>query len=263
MRPITRITPNDGYKVLVPGDIHGGIQDDDVLGLLYSIGKREKVDALVLIGDTHDCAGVSEHNGDVDKYLRTLEDEDKAISWFTKGWKGAYALAGNHEKWVLRFLKKNPGLTKNGDWHSPFPLTYSGVKCLPYEGFLKIGHINFEHGHELKGSLRALSARTVWQNYPGQNTVYGHCHRQDQWVVATMKDGRPEPHGAHTIGHCSRPEAHRSYAADILASWAQGGAMIQWFKTPSGALLHRVDMLTVLRDRRGKPYIIYNGNLYK
>lgn len=267
MRPLTKVVPVDGYKVLIPGDIHGGIQDDDVLGLLTEIGEKEKVDALVLIGDTHDCSGVSPYRTNVDKYLSTLEDEDEAIEWFVEDFKDqgceVFALAGNHERWVLKFLAENPGLGKNLKWHSMFPRTYKGVKCLPYAGMLKIGSLLFEHGHELNGALSILSAKTVWSRYPGQNTLYGHTHRQDQWVVPTSKDGIPVMHGAWTIGHCSIPEKHRDYAAQSLSSWVQGGALVEWYKLPTGELHHRVNTLSVFRDKRNRPYICYNGNLYR
>lgn len=265
MREVVNIKAYDGMCVFVPGDIHAGVEDKPVLRLYQELCLKEEVTDLVLIGDTHNCGGVNPHKTDSAKFMTTLDEEDESVAPWIQEMVNEFsvtALCGNHEMWIYAFLAKNPGISRNRQWHDFFPLSYKNVTCLKPYDLLKIGPLLYDHGHNLRGSIGVSPARRVLHNYPGQNTVFGHCHQQDQDTTPTSKDGRQVLHGAYAVGHSSIPHKHLDYAASSGDRWAQGGAKITYYEVDN-RLIYNVSMVTVFRDRRNRPYIAHNGRVYK
>ena len=196
-------------KWLFPGDIHFDQQDDEALHLMTSIAVSEGVSGICLIGDTHNSLGISRHlslraarhyrNGEGTIRAERLAAEPHFNRWKTHFSK-FLALEGNHEKWWLGVQNDYPGLLDT-NWYELYGDLYNGVHVYNENTALKFGPLLAMHGHRARGSLAKKSAATVLQNYPGQNTIYGHTHRIESCTTPTYKDCRPTEHGAWTIGH--------------------------------------------------------------
>lgn len=206
-----------GARLLcVPGDIHAPGQDEDALrlmtltvdGVMRDLALRHDEVEVVLTGDTFDSAGFSPHPGVRRKVLRdagSLSAEKDAMRPWFHTWLSLAAslrvIAGNHEAW------QESDLALSG---SPWWEVYGDLFDLPgvyayAEGTrLVYGSLIVCHGHDLRGVLSQHSAASVLREYPGQNTIYGHTHRQQYCTTPTTKRGLPVAHGAWTVGMMCR-----------------------------------------------------------
>ncbi len=281
-----KVLPGDRW--FIPGDIHFDQQDDKALRVATSMMKDQAVNGVCLIGDTFNSMGISRHASL--KTLRnyrpgggTIKDEYAAASpWLTE-WRqmvmerrgfqadhnkeitnGLVILEGNHERWWSCVQDEFPGLLDT-QWPELYGDLFDGWHVYDGNYGLKFGRLLVVHGHNVRGSLSKRSAFKVWQEYPAQNTLYGHTHRQEQWIGATMKDGVQELHGAWTIGHMRNrdSELEDSYMGQHAERHQQGGALIDFYEASQGSGLgFCVTLCPVLRDHEDKPYMVVGGRIY-
>ncbi len=273
-RPIVKIPVKSGDVALIPGDLHGGVQDDDVLDLLWDVALAAQASRLILVGDNMNMGSISRHPRPARQKLDMprLADEDGELAPWVQGLRAdgleVWALAGNHEQWLQDHIDANPALYGTLEWWTPFPLTYEGAKLAPIHGMFQAGRLVIDHGH-LRAGMRMgggkRPASTMLANYPGMNILFGHVHRIDECTTPTEKYNRQVLHGAWAVGHCSRPEEHIHYAGGAQDSWTQGGAIVSWHQS-GGDLYHQVELLRVFRlgkSGRGRPAVMFRGRIYK
>lgn len=210
-QPFYRIHCPPGSRLLVPGDIHFGSADLSAVGVMLRCAEAIGVTGIVLQGDTFDAGGLSSHRKSakrqVDGSLTVRAEVEGArpyMEWMRDLVSGnAYIMQGNHEDRVERLVDDNPALV-GLTWDKVYGAALVGWDVVPQGAFVLAGRVAIHHGHDLTGLKFGggiSPAKTVLQNYPGQNTVFGHCHRKDQFTRPTWKGGRQVDHGAWCVGH--------------------------------------------------------------
>ena len=232
-KPTLVLTPQDGDRWLIPGDIHFGIQDNVSLGLMQECATDWGVQSVILQGDTFDCYAISRHDQRADRIrgkCYTLAEEREEARPFL-AWCAQYdttILPGNHEDRTWAVADKNPGLHGSLDLRSVFDIP-EAIQVAGQFGRIQAGPLVIEHGHKLPGSLGKYGAGRVLTDHPDQTTIFGHTHRIAEARRTTYdRQGRPRTRMAMTIGHLSIAAQHVDYAPD--ANWQQGFALVEWWK---------------------------------
>mgnify|MGYP003109729025 CR=1 FL=1 len=128
---------------------------------------------------------------------------------------------GNHDDWLNRFVDEHPYL-KGMRFANAVNLKERGYKFHPIGKLLKIGKLNFYHGHHYAGIQHTRNHLLRM----GANIMYGHHHDIQQSSV-THVDG---PKSAWSIGCLKDMEAganpwlnHRGH------NWAHAFAVVDFF----------------------------------
>lgn len=274
---IREITPKSGDVLLVPGDIHFGMEDKDALELMVLVSLDRRVNSVCLVGDTFESSGISRHPKLRNKFRinRTTLAGEKAAAepWMQmlrrlvhsnrKRPGGLDVLTGNHEYWWNEIQDEYPGLTDT-EWFELYGDLFDGWHIHAEHTALKYGPLLVCHGHRLRGSLSKSSAAAVLANYPGQNTLYGHTHRVDSCITPSYKYGKPVRHGAWTIGTLKRSDIElKDDTIGVNAErHLQGFALVNFFSV-EGEMRFHVDQATLDRTPSGKPYVIVGGTYYE
>ena len=105
-------------------------------------------------------------------------------------------MEGNHEDWLNRFVEENPFLAKEMLVQNALKLSERGYKYHPLGKMLKIGKLNFYHGHHYAGIQHTRNHLLRM----GGNVMYGHHHDIQQssvthidgvkaaWSIGWLKD---------------------------------------------------------------------------
>lgn len=274
---IRELNPKSGDVLLVPGDIHFDLQDNDAMELMLLIAIDRRVNSVCLVGDTFESSGISRHVRLRRKHRinrATIRSEQRAAEpWLdalqrlvltNRGAPGGlHVLTGNHEHWWSELQDEYPGLTDT-PWHELYGDLFDGWHVHAEHTALKYGPLLVCHGHRLRGSLSKSSASAVLGNYPGQNTLYGHTHRVDSCITPSVKYGKPVRHGAWTIGTMKRwtEEMKSTDIGPFAERHLQGFALVNFFSA-GGELRFGVDQVTLDRTPKGKPYAIVGGTYYE
>lgn len=263
--------------LLIPGDIHADQQDDDALSIMMQVAVERRVNNFVLVGDSHESTGLSRHGRPARNFRfrrGTLASEAAALKpWLgymqnllrtTRSGKpgGAHVLTGNHEAWFSAVQDDYPGFLDT-PWHELYGDLYNGWHVYAESTALRFGPLLICHGHRLRGSLSKNTALAVLQNYPGQNTLYGHTHRVDAAITPSYKYGSPVLHGAWSVGHMKRMDIEMKdrFVGPLSERHRQGFGLVT-FKDVEGELRFNVELVTIDRTPSGRPYCIVGGLLY-
>ena len=135
--------------------------------------------------------------------------------------KERHMIEGNHDDWLNRFVDEHPYL-KGMKFATAVNLKERGYKFHPIGKLLKIGKLNFYHGHHYAGVQHTRNHLIRM----GANVMYGHHHDIQQSSV-THVDG---PKSAWSIGCLKDMEAeanpwlnHRGH------NWAHAFAVVDFF----------------------------------
>lgn len=264
----------------VPGDIHFDKEDKAALRIMCDVFRAFRVNNGILIGDTFDSIGISRHprlardfrfgKGTIASERRHAEpwlEEIAAIVASNRDTgrrsRGLHALTGNHEFWSSKMADDYPGLL-DSPWSEYYGDLFDGWHVWAEATALRLGSLLVCHGHRLRGSLNRNSAVSVLQNYPGQNTLYGHTHRVECCITPTYKYGVAVDHGAWTIGHMR--DIGEELANPALGVHAerhkQGFALVHHFQV-GGELRFRVELIPIDRKPNGKPYAVVAGVVFE
>lgn len=263
-----RIPAAPGDKWLLPGDIHGGIQDDALLEVMLDAAHNEGARGLCLNGDTQNCASVSNHPIEPKVLLRapTLQDEAEMMRWFydrsREQFEHLIIRPGNHEYWVERNADESLGMHGTVKWHTPFDHVLEGFQILEDGDHLTIGRVNVHHGDDLLRIGGVDAARKILAMCPNQITVANHYHQMLRCVTPTLRNGKPVQHGAFTNGHMSYPELHR-YARTDRHRWTLGFLMLEFFELDRGKPGVTVHEGRFFEDSRGRRVLNFLGKTYR
>ena len=210
-QPFYRVHCPPGTRLLVPGDIHFGSADLPAMTAMINAATELGVTAVVLQGDTFDAGGISTHRKSAkrqtDGTLTVKHEVEEgrpymeAMRDLAKG--NCYIMPGNHEDRVERHIDDNPALV-GMTWDMVYGAALVGWEVIPHGAFIRAGRVDIHHGHTLTGLKFGggmTPAKTVLTNYPGQNTLFGHCHRKDSFTRPTWLHGQQVEHGAWCTGH--------------------------------------------------------------
>lgn len=269
MRPIVQLVPDEGTKILIPGDLHFPVHDEVAVDLMCRAAEDYGIDQVITIGDTLDMYAFSGFQKDAKRMVENgaLQKEVDAARpfalWCSKrrlGWK---YLQGNHENRLTHFINKNPGLLGSS----------FGLKSLLDDSFLKncelYAHgtriclnpgVVIEHGDDVKKSLQQNAASLILKDFPEQTTIIGHAHRVQSSHKTVWVEGMPVIRSAYIVGHMSN-EFKQAYIDN--PQWQLGFMIIHVFK--DGGRQRRFEFIQVKmdRDRWGRPFFLFNGKVYR
>lgn len=279
---IRQLPTKPADKWVVPGDIHFDQEDPAALAVMTDVMIGEGVNGMILVGDTMNSMGISRHQSlkATRHYLGgsgTIKSELFHAKPWVEDWEalitkrredesrtgGLEVIEGNHENWFNVVQDDYPGFL-GMKWHELYGDLFNKWHMNDDNTGLKLTSLLIVHGDSLRGALSKKSAAKVLQEYPGQNTLYGHTHRQDSAVVGTLKDGTQEFHGAFTVGHMRDRDSELSdkYSKQHAERHRQGFGLITIIPIGNKTLGFNVDLVPIHRDENDRPFAVIGGRLY-
>lgn len=173
-----------GHKKLgILSDIHVPYHSIDALTLAIKYLKDEKIDGLLLNGDTIDCHRLSRYTKDPKKRNFALElDTFKALFEVLKKELDCkiYFKLGNHEIRYQNFLYEKAGELigiEEFDFENIIKARAEGIQVIGDKTMMKINSLNGIHGHEYFGITSPVNiARGLYQK--GKVDAFqGHNHQ--------------------------------------------------------------------------------------
>jgi len=151
-----------GHKKLgILSDIHLPYHSIDALNLAIGHLKNQKIDALLLNGDTIDCHRLSRFTKDPKKRNFKLElDTFKSLFEILERELKCkiYFKLGNHEKRYEHFLYEKAGELvgiEEFEFHNIIKARARGIEMIGDKTIMKINSLNGIHGHEYIGGISA------------------------------------------------------------------------------------------------------------
>ena len=180
-------------------DFHVPYHNEEAIGLALEYGLSADPDEII-ISEVPDCYQVSSWKKDPTRlpFLDELELSRKWIDKLAKKFKKQKVtyLVGNHDERLNNYLIKNaPELVGIKELELPFQL---GIHKYNWQYIdnrklmmaksppLKIGHLTFLHGHEVKTGWGAVNLAKIYYERCRTNVVVAHHHRCQEWVVRTI-----------------------------------------------------------------------------
>jgi len=205
-----------GFKlsVIIP-DIHHPYHHKPTIGAIFDFIKKENPDEVILSGDALDMASINhweKKHGNL-KYFegRRLQKDYVAFSndilvpiekIVPKA--NLVFMAGNHEYWAVKLIKKNPQLEGMIEPEISLELEARGWKWIPYlkqnrysdiiKGSYKIGKLTVVHDTYTN---KYHSAKTL-DTYTG-SVLYCHTHDVQVYTKVSINE-KKETHMAQSIG---------------------------------------------------------------
>lgn len=168
-------------KTAVLCDIHLGVHDKQALIAAMNYIRREKVDTIILNGDTIDGAKISRHAKSLHqpKFTQELELAKTFLTGLRSDFSKARILfkLGNHEDRLYDYMMKNADeLAGLIDFNRLLNLENLGIELVESTAFIKHPGTYIVHGHEMKISGGVNPARSLLLK-AFDNTVMGHVHK--------------------------------------------------------------------------------------
>ena len=214
-------------KIGILSDVHLPYHNIDALTCAIGYLKKEKVDALLLNGDTMDCHQLSRFVRDPKKrdfkyeldtlkaFMEVIEKQLKCKVFFK---------VGNHEARYEKFLTEKASELKGVEefeFENIIKARVKGIDMIESNRFMKLNELNGIHGHEYIGGISAPVnvARGLYMR--GKVSAFqGHNH-------STSEHSETDMNGKITttwsIGCLS--ELHPAYMP--LNKWNWGCAMVE------------------------------------
>lgn len=230
-------------KVGILSDIHLPYHNIEALSEALTVMKKEKVDAVLLNGDTIDCHQLSRFMKDPKKrdFKYELDTLSAFIDRLTDILKcKIYFKVGNHEARYEHFLyTKAHELAGIEDFQfsNLIKAREKGIQMISSNQYMKINSLNGIHGHEYFGITSPVNiARGLYMK--GKTSAFqGHNHQTSEHTETDMNGNITT---TWSIGCLS--ELHPSYLP--LNKWNHGYGWVEM-------------------DENGVDYIFHNKRIYK
>lgn len=239
--PILRVDVKPGDHALFWSDVHAPIHDRGAMDIVCQAHEILQPRISIAGGDIVDTNGLSRHrkaaqqqleHGSLIAEAETIRGEVERIE---RNSVYQIYLGGNHEGRVERLVDDVPALAGVLHWYTPFQSVFGNWETPELGAGVLLGPVLFVHGDGLAGSLAKYPAAAVLANYPGQCTVFGHCHKIDVATRPSLRYGRQTVHGAWTFGHLS-DSSKQGYAAAFRHAWQLGFGHFEFWDRGDGKL---------------------------
>lgn len=234
-----------GYKkVGILSDIHLPYHNLDALTEALTYLKENKVDAVLLNGDTIDCHQLSNYLKDpkkrdfkyeLDSLKRFFEILDTVLKC------KIFFKIGNHEARYEHFLMQKAGEligVEEFEFSNIIKAREKGIDVITSNQYMKLNDLNGLHGHEYKGGISAPVNIARGLYLRGKVSAFqGHNHQTSEHTECDM-DGKITT--TWSIGCLS--ELNPAYMP--LNKWNHGFAMVEL-------------------DENGKDYKFHNKRIFK
>jgi predicted phosphodiesterase len=216
-----------GFKrVGILSDIHVPYHNIPALTAAIQYLKKEKIDALLLNGDTIDCHTISSFDkdpkkrnfaGELDAFAQLFEVLQKQLDC------KIFFKLGNHEIRYERFLLQKAGEligVKEFEFENIIKARANGIEIIGDKTVMKLNKLNGIHGHEYKGGISAPVNIARGLFLRGKVSAFqGHNHATSEHSEADMNGDITT---TYSIGCLC--DLHPSYAP--LNKWNWGLAIV-------------------------------------
>lgn len=196
---LTRWTPaqiDGSAKVLVLSDVHIPYHDATALKLALTDGKSHGANLILLNGDIADFFSVSRWENDPRE--RNFAAELSDVKEFLRTVRAAFPKAriiyklGNHEERYIRYMRlKAPEFlgVDNFNLEKVLECAALGVELIENCSPIRIGHLNFLHGHEYRFAISnpVNPARGLFLRAK-VHTICGHFHQSSHHSDKTLEE---------------------------------------------------------------------------
>jgi len=205
-------------RYIVTPDKHFPLADMKAISVVCQAIEIIKPDGYIDLGDTGEWASVSRFQyknkkqpplevqlpiicKDVEQVNEGMDIIDKSLDRAKV--KERHFVQGNHEEWLNNFVEEHPYLAKDFLVPNALKLKERGYKFHKLGKMLKIGKLNFYHGHHYASVHHARNHLIRL----GGNVMYGHHHDIQQssvthidgvksaWSIGCLKDMGSEANG--------------------------------------------------------------------
>ena len=136
--------------------------------------------------------------------------------------KEKHFIEGNHELWLQQFVEEHPYVPQYKT-ENAIKLKERGYKFHPCGTYLKIGKLNYYHGHHYGGQYHTANHLRKL----GANVMYGHWHDIQQ-MSATHIDGQKS---AWSIGCLKDMKADKNaWLGGRQINWSHAFAIVDYYE---------------------------------
>jgi hypothetical protein len=224
-------------RAIVTPDKHFPLHSQPAINCVIQTIEIVKPDIYVDLGDTGEWGNFSHWkwkrkkrppleviiptlDQDVKDVNKGMDQIDEALD--KAGCETKHFIEGNHELWLDQFVEEHPYLPQYKPQNC-LKLKERGYKYHKCGKFLKIGKLNFYHGHLYGGQYHTANHLRKL----GANVMYGHWHDIQQ-MSATHIDGQKS---AWSIG-CLKDmsDASNEWLGGREHNWCHGFAIVDFFE---------------------------------
>ena len=180
-------------KALLLTDIHIPFECPNSIRKAFEVGKKFNPDTIVLGGDIIDFHSISrfQKNPKERDLVHEIERTRMFLSAVRKKFPKARIIykLGNHELRLSHYLwNKAEEFAGLGELELPNLLHFTkyGVEFVPDDKVVKLGKLNFVHGHETGISICSVYPARSLLLCSNVNSIAGHCHRPSSCVKRTL-----------------------------------------------------------------------------
>jgi len=154
----------------------------------------------------------------VNKWMDVIDESlDKANV------KEKYMIEGNHDDWMNSFYKENAHQVFSVyKFKNAVKLEERGYKYFPIGQYLKIGKLNFYHGHHYKGVYHARNHLLKL----GANVMYAHHHDIQQHSI-THIDGAKSAWGIGCLKNMT--SGANTWLGGLPTNWGHAFAIVDFY----------------------------------
>jgi len=225
-------------RYIVTPDKHFPLHDQKAINVLCKTIEIVKPDGYIDLGDVGEWFGCSHWqwkkkkrppleiqmpriDQDVIDVNKGMDQIDESLDKVNV--KEKYMIEGNHDDWMNRFYEENEHkVFQVYKFKNAVKLKERGYKYMPIGKYLKIGKLNFYHGHHYAGIQHTRNHLLRL----GGNVMYGHHHDVQQSSV-THIDGTKS---AWSIGCLKDMSAEKNdWLGGRSTNWGQAFAIVDFF----------------------------------
>lgn len=188
--------PKTNKSILIFSDIHVPFHSIDALTCAIQYGRKNKVDAILLNGDTLDFYKLSRFTVDPLKidFIKEIEYAKQFLISLKKAMPKAkiYFKVGNHEERLENYLKmKAPELWGIKDFTLDSMLEFGrlGIEIIKDKRIVYAGKMPILHGHEIRLGAGTVSAARSLALKTKCSAIVSHLHQTSQHTE-TRLDGK-------------------------------------------------------------------------
>jgi predicted phosphodiesterase len=181
-------------KALVIGDLHYPYTDIESLTLALEYGFNEKVDCIIINGDSLDFSTISRFISKPNemRVMEQIEGVKNLLAWMQKVMDVKIVFhAGNHDKRIEDYvLRQAPELYSANKLEKLLMLEDMKIDYVQDYRYMKFGSLNIAHGHHIvKGIFAPVNpARGVFSK-TNTSTLISHVHKTSYHPEPMMSGG--------------------------------------------------------------------------
>jgi len=250
-------------RAVVTPDKHFPLADRAAINVLCKVIKLVKPTIYIDLGDVGEWEAFSSHKWKkktappLEYLIKTFDQDvrdvnqgmdiiDEALD--KVGCKEKYITEGNHDNWLNIVVGQHPYLPQYL-FKDAVNLEERGYEYYPMGKYLRVGKLNFYHGHHYGGQYHAANHLRKL----GGNVMYGHWHDIQQHS-ATHIDGQKS---AWSIG-CLKDMSNEknSWLGGRPINWSHAFAIIDFFDNG----MFTVDVVQIINGKAIVWGELINGN---